>query len=144
MVLNILSAFNLPWVPGAISKVNEVLSNQILYGGIYFVLVFLFTFFYTAVTFDPETIAKNLQRNGAFIGGIRPGGMTAQYLGNVITRLTLVGATFLGAIAVFPIGMQMLTGITSLAIGGTALLIVVNVVLDLIRRVDAQVSLREY
>jgi preprotein translocase subunit SecY len=144
MILNILSAFNLPWVPGAIAKVNEILANQMLYGAAYFVLVFLFTFFYTAVTFDPETIAKNLQRNGAFIGGIRPGAATAEYLGNLITRLTLVGATFLGLVAVFPIGMTMLTGIASLAIGGTALLIVVNVVLDLIRRIDAQVSLREY
>lgn len=144
MVLNILSAFNLPWVPGAIDTVNGLLSNQIIYGGAYFVLVFLFTFFYTAVTFDPESIAKNLQRNGAFIAGIRPGAHTSEYLGNLITRLTLVGATFLGFVAVFPVGMQVITGVTSLAIGGTALLIVVNVVLDLIRRIDAQVSLREY
>jgi preprotein translocase subunit SecY len=144
MVLNILSAFNLPWVPSALAKVNELVSNQIYYGIAYFVLVFLFTFFYTAVTFDPDAIAKNLQRNGAFIGGIRPGANTSEYLGNLITRLTLVGATFLGFVAVFPIGMQAVTGITSLAIGGTALLIVVNVVLDLIRRVDAQISLREY
>ncbi len=144
MVLNILSAFDLPWVPGALATVNSFLSNQIYYGAMYFVLVFLFTFFYTAVTFDPDAISKNLQRNGAFIAGIRPGAHTAEYLGNLITRLTLVGATFLGLIAVFPVGMQMLTGIASLAIGGTALLIVVNVVLDLIRRIDAQVSLREY
>lgn len=144
MVLNILSAFNLPWVPGVLASVNAFLANQVYYGGMYFVLVFLFTFFYTAVTFDPEAISKNLQRNGAFIAGIRPGTHTAEYLGNLITRLTLVGATFLGLIAIFPVGMQMLTGIASLAIGGTALLIVVNVVLDLIRRIDAQVSLREY
>jgi preprotein translocase subunit SecY len=102
MVLNILSAFNLPWVPGAIDTVNRLLANQILYGGAYFILVFLFTFFYTAVTFDPESISKNLQRNGAFIAGIRPGAHTSEYLGNLITRLTLVGATFLGFVAVFP------------------------------------------
>lgn len=144
MILNILSAFNLAWVPGALDVVNTLMANQILYGAVYFTLVFLFTFFYTAVTFDPDQIAKNLQRNGAFVPGIRPGGHTAQYLGNVITRLTLVGAGFLGFIAVFPVGMQVFTGVTSLAIGGTALLIVVNVVLDLIRRIDAQVSLREY
>ena len=144
MVLNILSAFNLPWVPGAITKVNEVMSNQYFYGGAYFVLVFLFTFFYTAVTFDPDQISKNLQRNGAFIPGIRPGSHTSEYLGNLITRLTLVGAGFLAMVAVLPVGMQLLTGVASLAIGGTALLIVVSVVLGLIRRVDAQVSLREY
>ena len=146
MILNILSAFpsQFPWIPGAIEMVNRLMSNQILYGGVYFILVFFFTFFYTAVTFDPESIAKNLQRNGAFIPGIRPGGHTSEYLGNLITRLTLVGAGFLGFVAVFPVGMQVVTGVTTLAIGGTALLIVVSVVLDLIRRIDAQVSLREY
>lgn len=145
MILNILSAFpSLTWVPGALDVVSQVTANQVIYAGAYFTLVVLFTFFYTAVTFDPEQISKNLQRSGAFIPGIRPGAHTAQYLGNVITRLTLVGAAFLGFIAVFPVGMTVFTGITSLAIGGTALLIVVNVVLDLIRRIDAQVSLREY
>ncbi len=144
MVLNILMAFNLPWVPGAMATVEALMANQLLYGGVYFLLVFLFTFFYTAVTFDPDAIAKNLQRNGAYIAGIRPGEHTSEYLGNLITRLTLVGASFLGLIAVLPIGMQMATGIAALAIGGTAVLIVVSVVLDLIRRVDAQLSLREY
>lgn len=144
MVLNILTAFDLPWVPGANEAVAAFLANQVLYGAVYFVLVFLFTFFYTAVTFDPDAIAKNLQRNGAFIPGIRPGAHTSEYLGSLITRLTLVGAGFLGVIAVLPIGMQVATGISALAIGGTAVLIVVSVVLDLIRRLDAQVSLREY
>ncbi|MEY2665343.1 MAG: hypothetical protein RLZZ480_448 [Candidatus Parcubacteria bacterium] len=144
MVLNILSAFSLPWVPRANEIVTGFINNQVAYGITYFVLVFLFTFFYTAVTFDPDAMAKNLQRNGAFIPGIRPGNSTAEYLGNVVTRLTLVGALFLGVIAVLPIGMQILTGVAALAIGGTAVLIVVNVVLDLLRRLDAQVSLREY
>lgn len=144
MVLNILSAFNLSWVAGANNTVTAILENQFIYGAIYFVLVFLFTFFYTAVTFDPENVAKNLQRNGAFIPGIRPGNHTSEYLGNLVTRLTLVGAIFLGFVAVLPIGMQIATGIAALAIGGTAVLIVVQVVLDLIRRLDAQVSLREY
>lgn len=144
MVLNILTAFNLPWVTHANEVVTNFISNQIAYGATYFVLVVLFTFFYTAVTFDPDAMAKNLQRSGAFIPGIRPGNSTAEYLGNLVTRLTLVGALFLGIIAVLPIGMQILTGISTLAIGGTAVLIVVNVVLDLLRRLDAQVSLREY
>ncbi len=144
MVLNILSAFNLSWVAGANETVTSILNNQLIYGAIYFVLVFLFTFFYTAVTFDPENVAKNLQRNGAYIPGIRPGNHTSEYLGGLITRLTLVGAIFLGFVAVLPIGMQMATGIAALAIGGTAVLIVVQVVLDLIRRLDAQISLREY
>lgn len=144
MILNILSAFDFAWVPEATVIVNQFLANQFAYGATYFILVFLFTYFYTAVTFDPDAMAKNLQRNGAFIPGIRPGTHTAEYLGNVVTRLTLVGAIFLGLVAVLPVGMQILTGIAALAIGGTAVLIVVTVVLDLIRRLDAQVSLREY
>lgn len=144
MVLNILMAFDIAWVPKANEVVTSLLSNQLLYGAVYFALVFLFTFFYTAVTFDPDAIAKNLQRNGAFIPGLRPGEHTAEYLGSLITRLTLVGALFLGFIAVLPVGMQLATGIAALAIGGTAVLIVVSVVLDLIRRVDAQLALREY
>ena len=120
------------------------LNNLALYGALYFVLVFLFTYFYTAVTFDPKQIAENLQKNGAFIPGVRPGGSTEGYLGSVITRITFVGALFLGIIAVMPIVMQSITGIQTLALGGTAMLIVVTVILDLARRIDAQISIREY
>jgi preprotein translocase subunit SecY len=106
--------------------------------------VFLFTYFYTAVTFEPNTIAENLQKNGAFIPGVRPGTHTSEYLGRTITRITFVGGLFLGVIAVLPLVIQNLTGIQNLAIGGTGLLIVVNVILDLARRIDAQISIREY
>jgi preprotein translocase subunit SecY len=122
----------------------DILNNQLIYGSAYFVLVFLFTYFYTAVTFDPDQVAENLQRNGAFIPGIRPGQATSEHLAKVITRITLPGALFLGIIAVLPIAMQAATGIKTLAIGGTGLLIVVSVVLDLVRRVDAQLAIREY
>ncbi len=144
MILNILSNLGISMVSRASEIVLAFLQSPWLYAGAYFILVFLFTFFYTAVTFDPDSISKNLQRNGAFVPGVRPGGHTSEYLGKVITRLTLVGALFLGIIAVLPLIMQNLTGFTALAIGGTALLIVVSVVLDLIRRVDSQISLREY
>ena len=120
------------------------ISNQWIYGIGYFVLVFLFTYFYTAVTFDPQQISENLQKSGAFIPGVRPGDSTMQYLGRIVTRITLVGALFLGIIAVLPLIMQGFTGGTSFAIGGTALLIVVSVVIDLIKKVDAQIAMREY
>jgi len=120
------------------------LKNGWFYAIFYFILVFLFTYFYTAVTFDPHAISENLQKNGAFIPGVRPGQSTAEYIGKVLTRITLVGATFLGFIAVLPLMMQSVTGIQSLAIGGTGLLIVVSVVIDLMKKVDAQVSMREY
>ena len=144
MILNILASFNVSGVAGLLDKVTAFFQNQELYALVYFVLVFMFTFFYTAVTFDPDAMSKNLQRSGAFIPGIRPGTHTAEYLGKLITRLTFVGALFLGAVAVLPMAMQILTGVTTLAIGGTALLIAVSVVIDLVRRVDSQVSLRQY
>jgi preprotein translocase subunit SecY len=131
-----------------IAKISAVLMSfsqtSWLYAALYFILVFLFTYFYTAVTFDPEALSTNLQKNGAFIPGIRPGASTADYISKVLSRITLLGAVFLGFIAVLPIIMQHLTGIASLAIGGTSILIVVSVVLDLMKKVDAQVSMREY
>lgn len=123
---------------------NSFVNNQLAYGITYFVFVFLFTYFYTAVTFEPDSVAKNLQRNGAFVPGIRPGEATSKYLGDVITRITLVGALFLGFIAILPLIVQYATGIQSLSIGGTALLIAVSVVIDLVKKVDSQLSMREY
>lgn len=124
--------------------VNRVLSIEWLYGVLYFVLVFLFTYFYTAITFEPESVATNLQKSGAFVPGVRPGRSTEEYIGKVLTRITFIGAVFLGLIAVLPIIMQQLTGIQTLTIGGTAMLIVVAVIIDLIKRIDAQVAMREY
>jgi len=115
-----------------------------IYSTFYFVLVFLFTYFYTAVTFDPDAIATNLQKSGAFIPGVRPGTATAEHIAKILTRTTFAGALFLSGIAVLPLAMQSLTGNQTLAIGGTALLIVVSVVLDLIKKLDAQLSMREY
>lgn len=116
------------------------------YGILYFVMVILFTYFYTAVTFDPKMIAENLQRSGAFIPGVRPGEHTEQHIGSIVTRITLVGAIFLGIVAILPLVIQVFSPDTtqSFAVGGTALLIVVSVVLDLLKKVDAQVSMREY
>ncbi|MEN9912748.1 MAG: hypothetical protein RLY66_156 [Candidatus Parcubacteria bacterium] len=119
-------------------------NNPWVYGSFYFILVVAFTYFYTAVTFDPKQISENLQRSGAFIPGVRPGDHTRDHLANIVTRITLVGALFLGIIAILPLAMQAFTANKSLAIGGTALLIVVSVVLDLLKKVDAQVSMREY
>jgi preprotein translocase subunit SecY len=115
-----------------------------LYAVFYFILVFLFTYFYTAVTFDPESLSTNLQKNGAFIPGVRPGASTSSYISKVLSRITLLGASFLGFIAILPLLMQFATGDNSIALGGTTILIVVAVVLDVIKKVDAQVSMREY
>jgi len=131
-----------------IAKISNILTSftqtSLLYAIFYFILVFLFTYFYTAVTFDPESLSTNLQKNGAFIPGIRPGPSTSEYISKVLTRITLLGATFLGVIAILPIIMQNITGLTTLALGGTSVLIVVAVVLDLMKKVDSQISMREY
>ncbi len=124
--------------------IRDFLQNQLLYAAGYFVLVFLFTYFYTAVTFDPDQISTNLQKSGAFIPGIRPGRPTSEYLAKVLTRLTFVGAVFLAIIAVLPLMLQYFTGNSTLAIGGTGLLIVVSVILELVKQLDAQVSMKEY
>jgi len=144
MILNFLVNTSSEMLKTFSNFVLGILENGWFYAILYFILVFLFTYFYTAVTFDPEAISTNLKKSGAFIPGIRPGQSTSEYLGKVLTRITLVGALFLGVIAVLPLIMQAVTGMTSLAIGGTALLIVVSVVLDLIKKIDAQISMREY
>ena len=144
MIATFLSKSSVVWIASAATGVVNALANQAIYGVLYFLLVVVFTYFYTAITFEPHQIAKNLQKNGAFVPGVRPGTQTTEYLGNIITRITLVGALFLGFLAVLPIIVQAATGITALTIGGTALLIVVTVVLDLVKKIDAQTSIREY
>lgn len=128
----------------AARSVNSALSNHWIYGGLYFLLVVMFTYFYTAVMFDPEKTAENLQKNGAFIPGFRPGLATAEYIGYVLARITLFGAVFLGLVAVLPVIVQAVTGLTAVQVGGTSLLIAISVVLDLIKKVDAQLSMKEY
>lgn len=144
MIFSFLANISNTLISGIAQMGINLWSNGWFYAGVYFVLVFLFTYFYTAVSFDPDNISKNLQRGGAFIPGVRPGQSTATYIGKIITRITLVGALFLGVIAVLPIGMQAYTGNAAFAIGGTGLLIAVSVVIDLIKKIDAQISMREY
>jgi len=144
MIATFLSHSSIVWLANGASTVVAWLANQFIYGLLYFLLVVVFTYFYTAITFEPHQIAKNLQKNGAFIPGVRPGPTTTEYLGNIITRITLVGALFLGTLAVLPLILKGATGITAISVGGTALLIVVSVVLDLVKKIDAQTSIREY
>lgn len=144
MILQFLQNVDNATIKSVSSTVLSILANSWFYGIAYFLLVFIFTYFYTAVTFDPDQISTNLQKNGSFIPGVRPGKSTSDHISRILTRLTLVGALFLGVIAVLPLIMAQATGITAISIGGTSLLIVVSVVIDLIKKVDAQVSIREY
>lgn len=143
-LVNILSVVDNAVISSISSAINSFLSNTALFATLYFVLVFLFTYFYTAVTFDPDTIATNLQKSGAFIPGVRPGPPTSEHLSRILSRITFVGACFLGIVAILPFAMIAVTGNQALAIGGTALLIVVAVLVDLVKKIDAQISMREY
>jgi len=144
MGLSMLGAVHISFAAHAATWYAAFLSNPWKYGAVYFILVVLFTYFYTAVTFEPHRVAENLQKTGAFVPGVRPGRETEEYIGNIVNRVTLPGACFLGLIAVAPSIIQGLTGVTTLVLGGTALLIAVQVALDLAQKIDAQVSLREY
>ena len=144
MIFNFLAQVNNATIKAISTFVTGILANGWFYAALYFVLVFAFTYFYTAVTFDPKALSTNLQKNGAFIPGVRPGKSTAIHISRILTRLTFVGALFLGIIAVLPIIVRAITGDATFAIGGTALLIVVSVVLDLFKKIDAQISMKEY
>jgi len=140
-IASLISPETATWVN---DKVNGFFNNQALYSLAYFVLVVVFTYFYTAITFDPQEISKNLQRSGGFVPGIRPGQSTAEMISKVVHRTTLFGALFLGIIAILPNITQMVTGIQALTIGGTALLIVVSVALETMKQIESQLTMREY
>ena len=132
------------WVASAAEFIITLFGNQLFYGVLYFGLVVGFTYFYTSVIFHPNQIAENLQKNGGFVPGIRPGKNTAFFLKYVINRITFAGALFLGTLAILPLLMQQVTGLQTLVIGGTSLLIVVSVVIETVKQVEAQVLMREY
>ncbi|MFH1461244.1 MAG: preprotein translocase subunit SecY [Patescibacteria group bacterium] len=146
MVANFLSASNIGWLANFAQTIGRIFQDPWFYGIAYFILVVLFTYFYTAVTFDPKNIANNLQKMGGFVPGIRPGKPTSDFMYFILNRVLLFGAIFLGTIAVLPSIIQGATGITTFefAIGGTALLIVVSVVLETFRQINSQLVMRDY
>lgn len=145
MLSQVLGRVNQPALAGFATTLSNLLSpSSVIYNVLYFVLVVAFTYFYTAVVFNPEKIAKDLRSSGSFIPGIRPGPNTVDYLNFVLTRITLVGASFLGLVAVLPSIMSGFTGIASLAIGGTSVLIVVSVVLEILKTINSQLYMHSY
>lgn len=116
----------------------------VVYNVIYFVLVVGFTFFYTAVIFNPEKISDEIQKNGGFIPGIRPGDATKKYLQYILYRITTFGALFLGMIAVLPALIASATGTTQILVGGTGILIVVSVVLETFKMLESQMVMKRY
>ena len=160
-VIPIIFAISLVLLPSLIanfisSSKNNVLSDlgvflatnfnpeSLLYNLAYFLLVVGFTYFYTAIIFNPQKIAEEIQKHGGFIPGIRPGKPTASYLNYITTRITLAGALFLGTVAVLPSILKNFTGIQALLIGGTSILIVVSVVIETIKILEVQMVTRSY
>ena len=160
-VIPIIFAVSLVLMPSLFANYLAVSPNQILhnigtaitvwfsptgllYNAVYFILVVGFTYFYTAVVFNPKKIAEEIQKYGGFIPGIRPGTPTAHYLNYILTRITLAGALFLGLIAILPEVARVFSNIQNLALGGTGILIVVSVVLETIKAIEAQLVMRNY
>lgn len=160
-VIPIIFAVSLVLLPSLISNYLTASSNKFLsdfatslsslfnpdgifYNAFYFILVIGFTYFYTAVVFNPKKISEEIQKHGGFIPGIRPGSPTASYLNYILTRITLAGALFLGIIAIFPAIAKSITGVQTLLLGGTGILIVVSVILETFKSIEAQLVMRSY
>jgi preprotein translocase subunit SecY len=160
-VMPIIFAVSLATVPSLLGQFLGKVSNQFvantattianifrtdgyLYMAFYFFLVMGFTFFYTSVIFKPKDIADELRKSGGFIPGIRPGISTEKRLKYLINRVIVIGSVFLGLIAVSPSIVQKITGITTLTIGGTSVLIVVSVVIELTRKLENVVQMQNY
>jgi len=144
MIANFLATASNQTVASIAKSVGAIFQNQMFYGSAYFILVVAFTYFYTAVVFDPNKISESLQKQGGYIPGIRPGKTTTEYLYRIINRTTLSGAIFLGLIAVLPFIIQGFTSMKAISIGGTGLLIVVSVVIETVKQIEGQLVMRDY
>lgn len=144
LIANFFSQAKTEAVANFATSMNTFFQNPTYQGIIYFILVVAFTYFYTAIVFNPDEISTNIQKQGGFIPGLRPGSQTADFLYKVLNRITLVGALFLGLIAVLPNIVQGFTHTQALTLGGTSLLIVVSVVIEVMKQVQAQMVMRDY
>ncbi len=144
VVARFLSTARSEWLVNFSNSITAFVGNDIYYAIMYAVLVFAFTFFYTYIVLEPTQLAENLQKQSGFIPGVRPGSETTTFLRYTISRITVIGAIFLAAIAVLPIFLENSLSIPSLVIGGTSVLIVVSVVIDTNRQLSGQLSLRRY
>jgi preprotein translocase subunit SecY len=144
-VASYFTASAVPWIAAFATGIYNLFNSQgILYWFLFFILVVAFTYFYTLVVFQQQNLAESLQRNGGFIPGIRPGRLTHEYLMRVINRITLAGAVFLGLVAISPFIIRTATNTQTLTLSATGLLIVVGVVLDTMKQLEAQLLMRRY
>lgn len=159
-VIPIIFALSMMIFPGVIAKffsqaksevianianwIGNLFQNQLFYGIAYFILVIAFSYFYTSVVFKPKEISENLQKQGGFVPGLRPGEETADYLSSIVGKIVFIGAIFLAIIAILPFILQAVTGITTIVIGGTGILIVVSVIIETMKQIDAQLVMHSY
>lgn len=132
------------WLSDFAGKMSAFFANDWIYGILYFILVIAFNYFYTAIIFHPERISENLQKQGGFIPGIRPGRETKDYLSKILHRINFSGGLFLATVAVLPFIVQAMTKIPTLVLGGTGILILVSVILDTMRQIRSQLLMRSY
>jgi preprotein translocase subunit SecY len=144
VIANLFGNAHTPWVAEGAKWLQEVFKNQYFYGIFYFAMVVIFTFFYTSVVFQPDKIAENMQKQGGFIPGVRPGSQTTQFLSDTMTRITVLGALFLAFVAVAPLILENLLNTSSLLVTGTGLLILVSVTIDTIKQVKSDIIMRSY
>jgi len=144
MIANFLSQVSNPTIASLAKSAGNIFLNSWFHGIVYFILVVAFTYFYTAVVFDPNKISESLQKQGGYVPGIRPGKNTSEYLYKVMNRVTLSGAIFLGLIAILPFIVQGITKIGYISVGGTGLLIVVSVVIETMKQIEGQLVMRDY
>jgi preprotein translocase subunit SecY len=142
--LQFLSATGITFFGNLYQDINNFFKNQLIFSFLYFVLVFAFTYFYTSITFEPNELALNFQKSGAFIPGIRPGKETANYLKQIVNRINLFGGIFLGLIAILPYFTQLITNLSFVGIGGTSILILVSVAIETIKKIESEVGSRQY
>jgi preprotein translocase subunit SecY len=119
-------------------------SSSALYAVIYFILIIGFSYFYATIQFNPIEVANNLKKNVGFVPGFRPGRPTAEFLGKVLNRLTFFGAIYLGIVAILPIIVENITGITNISVGGTSVIIVCGVALETVKMIENQMLMRHY
>lgn len=144
MIASLLAGARSPWLAQFALFIKNLFENQVFYAVLYFILVILFTYFYTWVVFKPTNVAENLQKSGAFVPGIRPGKQTVDFLSFISNRITLAGALFLALIAILPLLVQAFIKMPSLTLGGTSILIVVSVALETMRQIRAQLVMKKY
>ncbi|MFA4930622.1 MAG: preprotein translocase subunit SecY [Patescibacteria group bacterium] len=144
IIANFFGTAKTQWIANAALAIQNIFQNELFYGIFYFAMVAIFTFFYTGIVFNPDRVSENMQKQGGFIPGVRPGSQTAKYLNDVVIRITVVGALFLGFIAVAPLLLQTILGLSNLLVTGTGLLILVSVTIETIKQIKSNILMRSY